>query len=259
MVIIIGGIDLSIGANMALAALVAARCLQAGFPLAVSILAGLLVGMVMGCINGLMVARIRLTPFVVTLGTMSVARGLAYGLTQGWSVSDLPANFVSLGQASVAIGTASVPVVLLIALGVALLVELFLRHTVIGGDIYAMSSGERALLVTGVNVIELKVLVYTLCGLLAAAAGLLFAARVGVAEPGAAVGYEVDVVAAAVIGGTSLFGGVGSTVGVLLGAVITEMLYNGLVLAGIPYYFQLTAIGAMILIAVLLDYSRRRG
>lgn len=258
MVIIIGGIDLSVGATMALAGLVTARCMQVGVSVPLAILVGLLVGVIMGWVNGSMVARVRLPPFVVTLGTMSIARGIAYGLTKGWSVTNMPEAFLRLGQSDVSIGPLSVPLPFLIALGIALLVKLLLNHTVIGGDIFAMSSGERALLVSGVNVVGLKVAVYTFCGVLAAIGGLIIAARLGVAVPAAAIGYEVDVVASAVIGGTSLFGGVGSTLGVLLGAVVTQMLYNGLVLLGYPSYWQTAAIGAMILLSILLDYWRRR-
>jgi ribose transport system permease protein len=258
LVIITGGIDLSVGATMALAGLVAARCMQAGVAVAPSVAAGLAVGVVMGWLNGLMVARVRLPPFVVTLGAMGIARGCAFGLTQGWSITNLPEDFLRLGQSALAVGGWLIPAPLLIALGVALLVRLFLKHTVIGGDIYALSRGERALLVSGVNVGRLKVLVYTLCGLLAAVSGMLVTARLGVAAPAAAVGYEVDAVAAAVIGGTSLFGGVGSTLGVLLGAAITQMLYNGLVLLGYPSYWQTAAIGALILTATLFDYGFRR-
>jgi ribose transport system permease protein len=258
MVIIIGGIDLSVGATMALAGLVAARCMQVGVPVSLAIAVGLLVGVIVGWINGVMVARVRLLPFIVTLGTMSIARGCAYALTKGWSVTNLPEAFLQLGQSNVSLGPWSAPLPFLIALGVALLIMLLLNHTVMGSDIYAMSSGERALRVSGVNVVGLKVAVYTLCGLLAAIGGMMITARLGVAAPTAAIGYEVDAVAAAVIGGTSLFGGVGSTLGVLLGAAVTQMLYNGLVLLGYPSYWQTAAIGAMILLSILLDYWRRR-
>jgi ribose transport system permease protein len=258
LVIIIGGIDLSVGATMALAGLVAARCMQAGIPVPLAVGVGLLVGILVGWSNGSLVAHVRLPPFVVTLATMTIARGLAYGLTQGWSVTNLPADFVGPGQADLALGGWSMPVPFLLALAVALLVELLLSHTVLGGDIFALASGERALLVTGVDVVRLKVVVYTLCGLLAALGGLVLAARLGVAEPTAALGYEIDVVAASVIGGTSLFGGTGSTLGVLLGAGVVVMLSNGLVLLGYPPYWQTTAIGVMILLTVLLDYWRRR-
>jgi ribose transport system permease protein len=258
LVIIIGGIDLSVGATMALAGLVAARCMQIGLSVPLAILVGLLVGVVMGLINGTLVARVRLPPFIVTLGTMSIGRGIAYGLTKGWSITSLPESFLQFGQSDAGIGPLSVPVPLLITLGVALAMAVLLNYTVIGSDIYAMTSGEKALFVSGVNVVRLKVFVYTLCSVLAAIAGLMIVARLGVAAPAAAIGYEVDAVAAAVIGGTSLFGGVGSVMGVLLGAAITQMLYNGLVLLGYPSYWQTAAIGAMMLMSVLLDYWWRR-
>lgn len=258
MVIIIGGIDLSVGATLALASLIAACCMQVGLPVPLAVAAGLLVGLAMGLINGLVVARVHLPAFIVTLGTMSIARGIAYALTRGWSVTTMPESFLVLGQRNLTFGPWSVPLALLLVLAVALAVNLFLNRTVVGRHIYGLSSGERALLSSGVNVVHLKELVYTLCGLLAASGGLLMTARLGVAAPAAAIGYEVDVVAAAVIGGTSMFGGVGSALGVLLGAAITQMLYNGLVLLGFPGYWQTVAIGAMILVAVLLDYWRRR-
>lgn len=258
MVIITGGIDLSVGATLALAGLIAARCMQVGLPVPLAIGAGLLTGLVIGLINGVIVARVRLPAFVVTLGTMSVVRGIAYSLTGGWSVTAMPKEFLVLGQHDIAIGSWLVPLPLLLALGTTLIISLFLNRTVVGRHVFALSSGERALRASGVNVVHLKEVVYTLCGLLAAIGGIIMTARLGVAAPAAAIGYEVDVVAAAVIGGTSMFGGVGSTLGVLLGAAITQMLYNGLVLLGFPGYWQTLAIGAMILIAILLDYWRRR-
>ena len=258
MVIIVGGIDLSVGATLALAGLGAAWCMQVGLPVPLSIVAGLLIGVIVGWINGNMIARIRLPAFIVTLGTMSIVRGAAYGLTQGWSVTSLPEGFLFLGQYDIPLGSWSVPLSILVALGIALLVSLLLNRTVMGGYIYALSSGERALLVSGVNVIRLKVWVYTLCGLLAAASGLLMTARLGVAAPAAAIGYEVDIIAAAVIGGTSMFGGVGGTLGVLVGAAVTQMLSNGLVLLNFRSYWQTVAIGALMLFTILLDYWRRR-
>jgi ribose transport system permease protein len=258
MVIISGGIDLSVGATLALASLIAARCMQVGLPVWLSIGAGLLVGVAIGWINGVTVARVRLPAFIVTLATMSVARGVAYGLTRGWSVTALPETFLSLGQYDLSLGSWSIPLPFILALVIALLISLLMNQTVFGRYVFAMSSGERSLLVSGVRVVRLKELVYVLCGLLAAAGGLLMTARLGVAAPAAAIGYEVDVVAAAVIGGTSMFGGVGSITGVLLGAAVTQMLYNGVVLLGFPAYLQMVAIGAMILFAIFLDYWQRR-
>ena len=258
MVIIIGGIDLSVGATMALAGLISAQGMQLGLPIPLALFAGLLTGAGVGLINGSLVARVRLPAFIVTLGIMSIARGIAFVLTGGWPVRNLPQVFRVLGQYDLPLGPWSLPLPVLFMLVVALLVNLLLNQTVVGRYIYTLSSGERALQVSGVNVIHVKVLVYTLCGLLAATGGLLLTARLGVAAPTAALGYEIDIIAAAVIGGTSLFGGVGSTLGVLLGAAIMQMLRNGLVLLGFPSYLQTLVIGALMLIAILVDYWRRR-
>jgi ribose transport system permease protein len=258
MVIIIGGIDLSVGATMALAGLITARCMQVGLPVPLAVVAGLLTGGVVGWINGVLVARVRLPSYIITLGTMSISRGIAFSLTGGWPVRDLPQGFRAMGQYDLPLGSWSLPLPVLLMLGTALLVSLLLNQMVVGRYIHTLSSSERALFIAGVDVVQIKVLVYTLCGLLAAFGGLLMTARLGVAAPTAAIGYELDVVAAAVIGGTSLFGGVGSILGVLLGAAILQMLRNGLVLLGFPAYGQTVAVGTMILMAILLDYWRRQ-
>lgn len=257
-VIIIGGIDLSVGAVMALAGLVTALGLQANLPLPLAILAGLLTGGLAGWANGLMVGRVRLPSFIITLGTMSIARGLTFGLTGGWPVRDLSASFTMLGIYNLPIGLWHVPLPVIFMLGLTVLVSLLLGQTVLGRYIYTLGGSERALLVSGVKVVQIKVLVYTLCGLLAAVGGLLMTARLGVAAPTAALGYELDIIAAAIIGGTSLFGGEGSIVGVLLAAVLMQVLRSGLVLLGFSAYWQAVTIGAMILVAILLDYWRRQ-
>lgn len=258
MVIIIGGVDLSVGAVMALAGLISALCLRAGIATPLAVGAGLLTGGLVGWTNGTMIGRVRLPPFIVTLATMSFARGLTSVLTGGWPVRSLPPGFRALGQNDVQIGPFVLPMPVLIMLGLAVLVNLLLNQTVMGKYIYTLSRSERALLVSGVNVVQIKTLVYTLCGLLTATGGLLMTARLGVAAPTAAVGYEVDIIAAAVIGGTSLFGGEGSVLGVLLGAAIMQMLRNGLVLLGFPAYLQAMTLGTMILLAILFDYWRRQ-
>jgi ribose transport system permease protein len=257
-VIIIGGIDLSVGAVMALAGLVTALSLQANLPLPLAILAGLLTGGMAGWANGLMVGRVRLPSFIITLGTMSIARGLTFGLTGGWPVRDLPSSFTMLGIYNIPIGPWHVPLPVIFMLGLTVLVSLLLGQTVLGRYIYTLGGSERALLVSGVKVVQIKVLVYTLCGLLAAVGGLLMTARLGVAAPTAALGYELDIIAAAIIGGTSLFGGEGSIVGVLLAALLMQILRSGLVLLGFSAYWQAVTIGAMILAAILLDYWRRQ-
>ena len=258
MVIIIGGIDLSVGAVMAFAGLISALGLEASLPVPLAAVAGLLTGGLVGWVNGTLVGRVRLPPFIVTLGTMSLARGIAIGLTGGWPVRNLPQGFRTLGQHNLLLGSLPLPLPVLFMLGLAVLLSLLMSKTVLGSYIYTLASNERALLTSGVNVVQIKVLVYTLCGVLTAIGGLLMTARLGVAAPTAAAGYELDIIAAAVIGGTSLFGGEGSIPGVLLGAAVMQMVRNGLVLLGFSVYWQTAALGTMILAFILLDHWRRQ-
>jgi ribose transport system substrate-binding protein len=257
LVIIIGGIDLSVGAVMGLAGLISALCMRIGLPVPMAIVAGLATGGLVGWLNGTIVAHVRLPPFIVTLGTMSVVRGLTHGLSGGWSVTDLPQGFRLMGQSDLLLGPLSFPLPFIFVLGAAVLISLLTNQTLLGRYIYALADSEQALLISGVNVARVKVVTYMLCGLLTAVGGLLMTARLGVATPTAATGYELDIIVAAVIGGTSLFGGKGSTLGVLLGAAFMQVLRNGLVLLGFPAYWQEAALGAMILLAILLDYWRR--
>jgi ribose transport system permease protein len=258
LVMIIDGIDLSVGAVMALSGLVAAASMQAGWPAALALFMGLLAGALVGWTNGMLVGRTRLPPFVVTLGTMSMVRGLMVGVTGGWPARDLPPSFLFLGQGDMALGAWRLPIPVLIMLALAGSVELSLRGTLLGRYIYALGSSERALQFSGIDTSRLKILVYTLCGALAAAGGLLMTARLGVAAPTAAVGYELEIIAAAVFGGTSLYGGEGSILGVLIGAAFLQVLRSGLVLLGFPAYWQSAAVGAAILFALLSDYIRRQ-
>jgi ribose transport system permease protein len=258
MVIIIGGVDLSVSAVMALSGLISALCLRAGLPVGVAVVAGLLTGGLVGWVNGTMVGHVRLPPFIVTLATMSIARGITFGLTGGWPVRSLAQGFRMLGQVDLQLGPLSVPLPVIFMLGLATLVSLLMGKTVLGKHVYTLSGSERALLVSGVNVVQIKVLVYTLCGALTAIGGMLMTARLGVAAPTAATGYELDIIAAAVIGGTSLFGGEGSVLGVLLGAAIMQTLRNGLVLLGISAYWQTAALGMAILASILWDHWRRQ-
>lgn len=258
MVIIIGGIDLSVGSVMALAGLTSALGLEMGIPAPVAILMGLASGGAVGVVNGLLVGRAGLPPFIVTLGTMGVARGIALGLTGGAPLRDLPRSFLFLGQNNLVLGTLPVPLPVLWMLGLAALTSLFLHQTVLGRYIYIVGSDERALIVAGVPTARIKVLVYTLSGLLAAIGGIVMTARLGVAAPTAAFGYELDIIAAAVIGGASLFGGEGNVMGILFGAALMQTVRSGLVLLGVPVYWQVLTIGAMILVVILLDNWRRQ-
>jgi ribose transport system permease protein len=260
MIIIVGGIDLSVGASMALSGMVCALALRDSVPLGGALALGALCGMLVGLINGLLVGRTGLPPFMVTLGTMGIIRGIVLSLTSGAPVLDLPRSFRNLGQADLSLGIVSIPLPVLWMALLAVLVSLLLHQTVMGRYIYTVGRNERALRVAGISPMKLKVGVYTLSGLLAAIAGMIMTARLGVAAPMAASGYELDIIAVAVIGGASLFGGEGTVTGVLLGAALIQVIRNGVVLLGLTNQnqWQFVTIGAMILVVLLLDYWRRR-
>ncbi|GAB4522441.1 MAG: ABC transporter permease [Anaerolineae bacterium] len=258
MVIITAGIDLSVGSTMALAGLVSAIALTAGWPVAAGIAAGLLTGIVVGLINGTLIAKAKLPPFIATLGMMSIARGICYGLTNGQPVRGLPEGFRFMGQYDLPVGSWLVPFPVIVMVVLAIIVSLFLSRTVWGYHIYALGGNEQATALSGINTGRIKIMVYTLCGLLTAIGGLLMTARLGVAAPTAALGYELDIIAAVVIGGTSLFGGEGTILGVLIGAAIMQVLRNGLVLLGFPAYWQPAAIGLVIIVAIMLDQLRKQ-
>jgi len=253
LIILIGGIDLSVGAGMALAGLVSALGLRSGFSTPMAILAGLLTGSILGWINGSLVGRSKLPPFIATLGTMSIARGAAFGLTGGWPVRDLPNAFLFLGQQYLIIGPIRLPVATLVVFCFALLAFLLLQYTVMGRYIQTLGKSERALLFAGVDPTPIKVLVYIFGGVLASIGGVLMTSNLGVAAPTAAAGYEMDIIAAAIIGGASLRGGQVSILGVLLGAAFLQVLRNGLVLLGFPVFWQSVAIGILILGALTIN------
>jgi ribose transport system permease protein len=258
MVIVTAGIDLSVGSVMGLSGLSTAMLLVRGAPTSVAVLGGLVTGLIAGFINGVMIAKGKLPPFIATLGTMFMARGLCYGLTGGWPVRDLPASFRFLGQHDIPVGGLGVPLPLVFTLLFAAIASLFLTRTVWGYRIYAVGGSETATRLSGINTDNVKILVYSLCGLLTAIGGVLMTARLGVAAPTAANAYELDVIAAVVVGGTSLMGGEGTILGVLIGAAVMQVLRNGLVLVGISAYWLQAVQGVVIVVAIMLDQLRRR-
>jgi ribose transport system permease protein len=258
LVIITGGIDLSVGATMALSGLISAIALTSGYSVPISILAGLATGMTVGLVNGLLVSRGKLPAFIATLGTMSIARGICYGLTNGQPVQNLNPNFIILGRYDVPFLGFLVPLPVVFMLFLAAVMGLFLSRTVWGYRIYAVGGNEQATRLSGIHTGNVKLLVFTLAGLMAGIGGLMMTARLGVATPVAALGYELDVIAAVFIGGASTSGGSGTILGVLIGAAIMQVLRNGLVLLGFPAYWQPAAIGLVILVSLMLDQLRRR-
>lgn len=258
MVIITGGIDLSVGSVMALSGLAAAMLMVAGVSVPLAVLGGLATGALVGLANGLMISKARLPPFIATLGTLLMARGITTGLTAGQPVRGLPSGFLLLGQYDIPVGGMGVPLPLVVMLVLAVLTAVFLNRTVWGYRIYALGGNEVAAGLSGINTARVKIMVYTLCSFLTSIGGILMTARLGVAAPTAAQGYELDVIAAAVVGGTSLTGGEGTILGVLIGAAIMQVLRNGLVLTGVSAYWLQAVQGLVIVVAIMLDQLRRR-
>jgi len=259
MVIITAGIELSVGSVMGLSGLASAMLLVRGVPVPIAVAGGLLTGLVVGFLNGLMITKGKLPPFIATLGSLLMARGLCYGLTGGWPVRDLPQAFRNLGQYDIPIAGLGVPLPLIFMLVLAVLTSIFLTRTIWGYRIYAVGGNETATALSGINTDRVKVMVYSLCGFLTAIGGVVMTARLGVAAPTAADAYELDVIAAAVVGGTSLMGGEGTILGVLIGAAIMQVLRNGLVLVGVSAYWLQAVQGLVIVVAIMLDQLRKRG
>ena len=273
MVIISAGIDLSVGSVMALAGLAAAVLLSsekspfavdktiADGVIIIGVLAGLGVGALCGFVNGLLITFARLPPFIATLGMLQIARGIVYGYSQGWPVQNLPQNFMVLGRQNIPVAGQNIPLPSLIMLVIGVIAWLFLTRTAWGYRIFAVGGNEQAARLSGISVTRTKLMIYTLSGLLAGAGGVLLTARLGVAAPTAAQGYELDVIAAVVVGGTSLSGGEGSILGTLIGAAIMGVLRTGLNLIGVEAYWLPAAQGLIIILAITLDqwYRRRQG
>ncbi len=258
MVIITGGIDLSVGSVMGFSGLISAMVLRATGNVVLAVVAGLAAGVMIGLLNGLMVTKARLPPFIATLGMLLMARGLCYGLTGGWPVQDLSQGFRNLGQFDIPFLGAGIPLPLIFTVAIGAVMAIFLTRTVWGYRIYAVGGNEVASGLSGINTDRVKIMVYTLGALLAAVGGILMTARLGVAAPTAASGYELDVIAAAVVGGTSLAGGEGTILGVLIGAAIMQVLRTGLVLTGVSAYWLQAVQGFVIVVAIMLDQLRKR-
>lgn len=259
-VIITTGIDLSLGSNMALAAIVSGLMMTNGMPVWLSILGGLLIGCVCGFINGFIITYGNLPPFIVTMGTMSIVRGICLVITNGIPISGLPKSFTFFGSGFL-FGTddfLGIPVAVLVMIVIAVIFGWILAKTKLGRYTYAVGSNFEAARLSGINTNRTLVTVYTICGLMAAAGGLILAGRIVSAQPTAGQGYEMDAVAASVIGGTSQLGGEGMILGTIIGAFVIGVLRNGLNLMGISSFWQQIAIGVVIIGAVYLDRIKRR-
>jgi len=254
-VILSGGIDLSVGAVLAATTVVASLAMDAGYGLAGGIAAGLLCGAAFGAANGITVGKLGIPPFIATLGMMGIARGSALIVTGGIPVFNLAPGFELLGQGRVG-GVLPVPTLTTLVLYV--LGYLILSRTRLGRYTYSIGSSLQATVFSGVNVPRYLILIYTVSGLTTAIAGLTEASRIGSGQPAGGSGYELDSIAAVVIGGTSLFGGEGNLFASLVGALIIATLRNGLNVLGVYAFWQQVAIGAILIAAVYLDRWRRR-
>jgi ribose/xylose/arabinose/galactoside ABC-type transport system permease subunit len=254
--IISGGFDLSVGSVLGLSGVVCAMTLQ-DHGLAVAILAGLGAGAAAGLVNGLVIAKLNVSPFVVTLGMYSAALGVALMLTDGIPIyfDELPHSFQVIGAGWVG----PIPVPSLIALGALIVGGLILHRTVFGQYVFAIGGNEEAARLAGIRVQLIKVLVYVVVGLFVGSAAIVFTSRVEAGQPNAGAGFELESIAAVIIGGVHLGGGVGTIVNVFLGVLLLSLLSNALDLMNVSSYTQLVVQGAVIVAAVALDRFRYRG
>ena len=253
--ILTGGIDLSIGAILGMTAVLVGQWLVNGMAPLVAVLVGMVLGFSMGCLNGILIAKLKLQPFIATLGTCSALRGLTYIYTGGWPIMNIPENFRDLVDGDLFGWLPSALVMMVIFMAIC---HILLRKTKFGLYTYALGNNESATKLSGVNVDLYKILAYGISGMGGALAGLVMIARLGSAEPSAGDGYEMYAIAAAAIGGTTLAGGKGNVVATLIGAILLQTLKTGLVVVSVDPYWQRVATGAIIVIAAYFETARNQ-
>ena len=256
MVIILGGIDLSVGSIIALSGCVSAGCVvRYGLPLPVALLAGLAIGLIVGMFNGFVISRTTIPAFIVTLATMNVAKGLAYVYTGGSPVRVMTEEWRFIGAGY--IGMVPTPVVILIV--VLLVTAIIMNRTKMGRHMYAVGGNPQAAKFSGVKVAKVKFFVHAFSGVMAGLAGIVLASRMYSGQPTAGEGAEMDAIAAVVVGGTSMSGGSGKIGGTIIGGLIIGVLNNGLNLLNVNSFWQYVVKGIVILLAVFIDYVRNKG
>jgi len=249
-VIITGGIDLSLGSIVAVAGVSSAMLAHPDtYPVLLPIFMGLSAGLLMGAFNGFIITKSKIAPFIVTLGTMTIGRGLALILSNGRPVSNLSDSFIFLGSGKIL----GVPLLIIILIFMFILCSVILNKTILGRYIYAVGGNEQAARASGINVSQVKMAVYSISGLLAGLAGILLTSRITTGQPNAGAGFELDAIAAVVIGGTSTTGGKGSIAGTLIGVLLIGVINNGLDLLNVTSYYQQVVMGIIIIGAVVLD------
>jgi len=253
-VILTGGIDLSVGSLMALAGMASAYAMKVGVNPVLAVFFGIGVGLLMGATNGALISYARIAPFIVTLGMLSFASGVVLGLTKGWPITEIPTAFLPIAQGSFL----GLPIPVWIAAGIAVLAHLALTYTAFGRRTYAIGGNEQATFLSGIDVRRIKFVLYMISAVTASIAGIILVARFNSAQADTGKGWELDAIAAAVIGGTSLAGGSGSVLGVVIGACIMGVIKNGLVLMKVSSYWQTAIIGIIIVLAAVLDRFKKR-
>jgi ribose transport system permease protein len=260
LVILTAGIDLSVGSILALCGAITAGLLKngialpslnlyIGFTILGAILAGIVVGCVLGFFNGLVITKFKVPPFVATLAMLTMARGSMMLYTNGFPISSFSSAFVKIGNGTFL----GLPMPVWIVIVLVALAIVLTKKMKLGRYIYAIGGNENAAKLSGININKIKIIVYTIAGALAAIAGVITTAKLDSAQPNAGTGYELDAIAAVVIGGTSLSGGKGSIIGTIIGAVIIGVLNNGLVLLDVSPFWQQVVKGGVILLAVIID------
>jgi len=254
LVIISGGIDLSVGSILAMGGLLGTMAMAKGQPILIGVFVGILTGCACGFLNGFLITRLRINPFIVTLGTLGILRGTTLIISNGLPVHEIPPAFSYLGEGNLV----GVPFVLWVLVLCAFLVHVILEHTRLGRYAFSIGSNPDAAYYAGIPVAFHTTAVYAICGMLTGLGGMIEASRLMTGQPTAGQGYELQAIAAVVIGGGSLRGGEGSVIGTLVGAFIMGLLANGSDLLGISPYLQQAIIGATIILAVSFDELRKR-
>lgn len=254
-IMIARGIDLSVGSVLAASTVLAASLAVAGVPLYPAFAIALLFGALVGMVNGVIIARMRVSAIIVTLGMLNIARGIAYLISPSAILVGLPPNWSDIGTGRIWI----FPLPIVIALGVVAAFLWMTTYSKFGKRIYAIGGNEEAARLSGINVERTLVILYVLCGFTAALAGLVLSSRVGSGDPNIGIGFELQVIAAVIIGGTSLSGGEGRVLGTVIGALIIGVLSNGLNLAGVEPFWQYVAQGLVLIAAVVVDSRVNEG
>lgn len=253
-VILTGGIDLSVGSTLAISGALGASIIKSTNNIFLAIIVAAIVGIVIGLVNGILIAKGKLQAFIVTLATMTIFRGATLVFTNGTPISKLPESFLNIGNAKLGF----IPVPVIITIVIAAISIYILSQTKFGRYLYALGGNEESAKLSGINTDKIKVLTYVVSGFVSAIAGVIITSRIGSASPNAGTGFELDAIAAVVIGGTSLAGGEGKISGTIIGALIIGVLNNGLNLMNVSPFYQSIVKGLVILIAVLLDKKSRK-